>query len=82
MPIIPNVGMLASFDPVALDKACVDLAQEQPMIVGSRLYANSGGVKPDDIFSCTQPGSTWQATFEPAEKMRLGSSKYELITIE
>ena len=81
LPIIPNVGMLASFDPVALDKACVDLAQKQPMIVGSRLYINSNGVKPDDIFCCTHPNTKWQKTFEHAEKMRLGSAKYELIEI-
>ena len=82
IPIIPNVGMLASFDPVALDKACVDLAQKQPMIVGSRLYINSKGVKPDDIFECTHPSTKWQATFKHAEKMGLGSSKYELIEIK
>ncbi|MFR5701553.1 MAG: hypothetical protein ACLUD0_06585 [Eubacterium ramulus] len=28
-PIIPNVGMLASFDPVALDMACADLCNQQ-----------------------------------------------------
>lgn len=81
MPIIPNVGMLASFDPVALDKACVDLAQKQPMISGSRLFINSNGTKPDDIFKCTHPETRWQATFEHAEKMGLGSSEYELIEI-
>ena len=80
--VIPNVGMLASFDPVALDRACVDLAQKQPMITGSRLYVNSGGVKPDDIFACVHPGTKWQSTFIHAEKMGLGSSKYELIEIE
>ena len=82
IPIIPNVGMLASFDPVALDKACVDLAQEQPMIAGSRLYINSNGIKPEDIFSCTHPTTKWQVTFEHAEKMGLGSSKYELEKID
>ena len=82
IPIIPNVGMLASFDPVALDKACADLAQEQPMIAGSRLYVNSNGTKPDDIFVCTHPGTRSQATFEHAERMGLGSSEYELIEIK
>ena len=28
IPIIPNVGMLASFDPVALDQACADLCNK------------------------------------------------------
>lgn len=27
IPIIPDVGMLASFDPVALDQACMDLGK-------------------------------------------------------
>jgi uncharacterized Fe-S center protein len=81
LPIIPNVGMLASFDPVALDKACADLAQKQPMIAGSRLYINANGVKPDDIFKCTHPNTRWQATFEHAEKMKLGSSAYRLIEV-
>jgi Uncharacterized Fe-S center protein len=81
LPIIPNVGMLASFDPVALDKACVDISQKQPMIAGSRLYVNAGGKKPDDIFKCTHPTTRWQATFEHAEKMGFGSSKYEIINV-
>jgi len=82
LPIIPNVGMLASFDPVALDKACVDLSQQQPMIAGSRLFVNSEGKKPDDIFQCTHPTTKWQSTFEHAKKMGLGSSDYELIKID
>ncbi|MDR2698685.1 MAG: DUF362 domain-containing protein [Candidatus Methanoplasma sp.] len=82
IPIIPNVGMLASFDPVALDKACADLAQEQPMIAGSRLHVNSNGTKPDDIFGCTHPGTKCNTTFEHAEKIGLGSSEYELIEIK
>ena len=36
VPVIPNVGMLASFDPVALDQACVDAANKQPVIQGSK----------------------------------------------
>jgi len=82
MPIIPNVGMLSSFDQFALVNACVVLAQKQPMIAGSRLHVNSKGVKPDDIFRCIHPNTKWQKTFEHAEKMELGSSKYELIEID
>ena len=36
VPVIPNVGMFASFDPVALDQACVDAANRQPVIQGSK----------------------------------------------
>ena len=35
IPIIPNVGMLASFDPVALDQACADLCNQMPVMSGS-----------------------------------------------
>ena len=37
IPIIPNVGMLASFDPVALDKACADLCNQMTPISESIL---------------------------------------------
>ena len=37
IPIIPNVGMLASFDPVALDQACADLCNAMPINPGSVL---------------------------------------------
>ena len=36
VPVIPNIGMFASFDPVALDQACVDAANKQPVIQGSK----------------------------------------------
>lgn len=81
VPIIPNVGILASFDPVALDRACVDLAQKQPMIAGSRLFVNTGGNKPDDIFAAVHPNTKWQSTFVHAEDIGLGSEDYELIEV-
>ncbi|MGN0438245.1 MAG: DUF362 domain-containing protein [Lachnospiraceae bacterium] len=40
IPIIPNVGMLASFDPVALDQACADLCNKMPVNQGSILFDN------------------------------------------
>ncbi len=40
IPIIPNIGMLASFDPVALDQACADLCNKMPAMSGSLLDEN------------------------------------------
>lgn len=80
-PVVPNVGILASTDPVALDKACVDLVQKQPMLENSMLFRNSGGRKPDDIFRCVQPNTRWQSTFEHAEKLGFGNTGYELVTV-
>lgn len=82
VPIIPNLGMLASFDPVALDKACIDLAGKQDIIKGSILAHNSGGKRPDDIFSCTNPGTNWKSIFEHAEVRRFGSVEYEIIEVK
>ncbi len=81
VPVVPNVGILASMDPVALDRACVDLVQKQPMLEGSRLFANSNGSKPGDIFRCVQPSTRWQSTFEHAEKMGFGNTEYEIVNV-
>ena len=82
MPVVPNVGILASFDPVALDRACIELVQRQPMVPGSLLYRNCDGRKPADIFKCVQPSTHWQSTFEHAERLGFGTSDYELVEIE
>lgn len=82
VPVVPNVGMLASSDPVALDRASVDLVQAQPMTVGSRLFERSKGIKPDDIFKCIHPDTRWQSVFEHADKIGLGSSNYKLTKIK
>ena len=36
-PILPNLGMLASFDPLALDQACVDLCMQASPMANSQL---------------------------------------------
>ena len=81
-PVIPDVGMLASFDPVALDRACIDLALKQPPVKGSVLYKKCGHDIPEDMFACIHPDTRWQSTFEHAEKMNFGSSKYKLTEVK
>ncbi len=81
-PIVPDVGILASKDPVALDRACVDMVMRQPALPGSRLWDNCGGRRPDDLFRCVQPATRWQSTFEHAEALGFGSSAYELIDVK
>lgn len=82
MPVIPNVGLFASFDPAAIDLACIDMAQAQNPIAGGRLHDNCGGVKPDDIFLCTNPGTRWQSHFEHGERIGMGDGKYKLIRVK
>ncbi len=82
LPIVPNVGILASKDPVALDKACVDLVQKQQMIPGSRLWRKCDGRRPADLLKCVQPATNWQTTFEHAARMGMGDGSYELIEVD
>lgn len=77
VPIIPDVGMLASFDPVALDSACADLCNAQPIMPGCRIEGSKDG----DHFHALHPTTDWHSLIEHAEKMKLGTSQYELITV-
>ena len=84
MAILPDVGMFASFDPVALDQACVDACLRQEPIPGSLLddrMHEDGFCDHHDHFRNTTPESEWQACLEHAEKIGLGSRNYELITV-
>ncbi|MEE0955108.1 MAG: DUF362 domain-containing protein [Eubacterium sp.] len=81
-PILPDVGMLASFDPVALDQACVDLCQQQTPIRNSQLgdnLAKPGWHHYHDHFKDSNPNVAWKETLEHAEKIGLGTREYELI---
>ena len=81
VPIIPDVGFFASADPVAIDRACAEIAQQQPVVHGSRLEKCCEHGKPDDIFAATNPNTRWQSHFEHAERMGMGDGSYELVTV-
>lgn len=83
IPIIPNVGMFASFDPVALDVACADACNRQPAISGSVLADHMAQEKKGghDHFHMTHPDTNWRSCVEHAQKIGLGSMEYELVEI-
>lgn len=87
IPIIPNVGMLASFDPVALDQACADLCNQMPVMEGSVLSEHFKGQehhehgKNQDYFHMTHPDTEWESCIAHAVKIGLGTDQYELIRI-
>lgn len=84
IPIIPNVGMLASFDPVALDKACADLCNQmtpvESSVLGENLKAH-GSHEKHDHFHMTHPDTDWRSCVAHAVKIGLGTDQYDLITI-
>ena len=79
MPIVPDVGMFASFDPVALDIACADAVNRQPVIVGSILDEQEH--VHHDHFTDTHPETNWMSCIDHAVKLGLGTKEYELIEI-
>jgi len=79
VPIVPNVGMFASFDPVALDIACADAVNRQPVISGSVLSEKCH--EHHDHFKDTHPETNWMSAIDHAVKLGLGSKDYELIEI-
>lgn len=84
VPILPNIGMFASFDPLALDQACVDACLSASPMPGSQLarnLENPNFESQHDHFRNSTPESEWQSCLEHAEKIGLGNRQYELITI-
>ena len=85
-PIVPNIGMLASFDPVALDQACADLVNAAPAVansvLGEHLAADAAGCAGHDHFHNTTPESEWKSCLEHAEKIGLGTRAYELVKMK
>ena len=75
-PIVQDIGILASTDPVALDMACVDLVNSMPALPGSCIAGTGAGV---DKFRAVHPNIAWESQLQHAVKMGLGSMEYELI---
>ena len=81
-PILPNIGMFASFDPLALDQACVDACMAANPMPNSQLSDNMkkpGFADWGDPFRNSRPESEWRSCLEHAEKIGLGTREYELI---
>ena len=81
-PILPNIGMFVSKDPLALDQACVDACMAATPMPGSQLYDRMQ--RPDfhdhhDHFKNSTPESEWKSCLEHAEKIGLGTREYDLI---
>lgn len=78
-PVIADVGMFASFDPVALDVACAEACNRMEPLPHTFLSE-----KPDrtgDLFNDTHPYTNWRVGVEHAAKLGVGSLEYELIEV-
>ena len=81
VPIVPDVGMFASFDPVALDQACADAVLAQTPAPNSALFDEGCDCSSGDYFHAAHPDTDWAVCLEHAEKIGIGTRAYELIKI-
>lgn len=82
--IVPDLGILASKDPVALDQACADLVTAAPVLLTDNELHDSHShedLQGHDKFHLLHPDTDWQAGLEHAEKIGIGTRSYELVKV-
>ncbi len=77
VPVVPDIGFLASTDPVAIDQAAFDLVKAAPVWPGSMLDGKAG--PGDDKFTAMHPETLPELQLEHGERIGLGSRRYELV---
>ena len=78
-PIVPDIGILASLDPVALDQACYDMVNQHSGFGDSMLV--SGHNPGEDKFKGVWNYAKSEVQISYAERMGLGSGRYKLVEI-
>jgi uncharacterized Fe-S center protein len=84
--VVPDIGMFASFDPVALDKACIDAVNAATPAADSFLDQCKQTHKDEaghlDHFTNIHPATDWRSQIAHAEKIGLGTGDYSLVLVK
>ncbi|MDR3248200.1 MAG: DUF362 domain-containing protein [Treponema sp.] len=84
--IVPDIGIFAGFDPVALDQACIDAVNAAPAIqtsiIGDRKATHQYEKGGEDHLLDVHPTADWRPQLAHAEKIGLGTTKYEIVTVK
>lgn len=78
--VVPDIGIFASFDPVALDAACADAVNAAPVIKTSKLGENAH--EDCDHFTNVHPYTNWRTQLIHGEKIGLGVREYEIVEMK
>jgi uncharacterized Fe-S center protein len=78
--IVPDIGIFAGFDPVALDRACIDAVNAAPGIPSS-IWGDREHTHKDHLTDI-HPATDWRTQIAHAEKIGLGSGAYDLVTVQ
>jgi uncharacterized Fe-S center protein len=79
-PIVPDIGILASTDPVALDQACADMVNQARGLPGTAM--KTGHEPGCDKFRGVYPKIDWEVQLEHGERVGLGERAYEVVVLE
>jgi hypothetical protein len=77
--IVPDIGILSSLDPVAIDAAAFDLVNRQTGFMDSHLSTHHKAG--EDKFTGMRANTDGMRQIQYAEEMGMGSSEYELIPL-
>ncbi len=84
--IVPDIGLFAAFDPVAVDKACIDAVNAATPVADSLLSESKQTHKDDagnlDHLRNIHPTTDWRGQIAHAERIGLGTGDYELVLVK
>ncbi|NLE33764.1 MAG: DUF362 domain-containing protein [Bacteroidales bacterium] len=81
LPLVPDIGIAASTDPVALDKACADLVVAAPAAWHLWEKDTKSDMSGADKFRMAHGNTDWNTALLHGEKIKLGSTSYKLTKI-
>lgn len=81
IPMVPDIGVLTSRDPLALDRACIDLVNNSPGTPGSSAEEHNATEPGVDKFNAVNPKTSWKAQLNRAEDLGIGRQQYILETV-
>lgn len=92
--MVPDIGMFAGFDPISIDKACMDAIMSSPIYVDSPAgdVCKHNGETPHDgiypsgsghnIFKMVHPDTGWEWGLKHGEFLGLGEQDYEIVNVK
>lgn len=84
MPIVPHLGVFASYDPVAIDKACLDMAKASVGMPGSKaadMDVMEEGTHKFEACSPLLTGLTEDIQVNTGEIIGIGTRNYEIVKV-
>lgn len=77
--MVPDLGFLASTDPVAIDAASYDLVNAAPSVI--HLGENALHTHGYDKFTAHRPQTQGRHQIDYAEQIGMGTTNYELVKV-